>query len=67
MKHYLVKIGVIWDEEHGEVLKFAAYGKNKADALFSTFKDFDLLEVIKLEHKEATRYKLVNYNVTKRF
>lgn len=63
MKHYLVKIGIIWNGEHGKELKFIALGNNKADALFNTFKEFNLLEVIKLDHKEATSYKLVNYKV----
>lgn len=63
MKHYLITIGVILDEAKGEELKFTAYGKNKTDALFNTFKDFDLLEVIQLDHKEVKKYRLVNYAI----
>lgn len=63
MKHYLIKIGVILDEKQGHLLKFTQWGKNKAEALFNVFKEFDLLEVIKSDHKEVTKYNLVNYEI----
>ena len=63
MKHYLITIGVIFNDERGKELKFMQYGKNKTDALFNTFKEFDLLDIIKLDHPEAKKYKLVNYKI----
>ena len=45
-KRFLIKLGVIINEENGKELRFELEAKNKTDALFQTFKQFDILDII---------------------